>query len=548
MPPKKTHRVEDLSRTLRQSVIASHDVFEHPATAEEFEAVAVLAAFERQADESRFALPPLWPMLLHMVFADIPLPSPEDAAKPFHVSLIPPLMRALRSSIHRHKYIGAQILRNVLCLASPPIDAIVAAGAVPLLAKLLDNVDTSATQFEAACALTCVASSHSACFTKLPGAVASVVRLLDSSDRDVCKQAVRLLGLLADSHAKRIVDAPRAIERFVVLLGSADCSVCETIVRTLGTIAGESIAHRDLVLQYGALAAIVDMLTRLTAGNVSVVLRWEVLRTITKFYRGTPSPPLGLFVMAIPLLVEMVVRSPEPDVTSMTLSALAHITDGGIEGVSAVVSAGALPVIMHHASNRRNAIATPALRCLHNVASADAHHAALAIHHNAIPLLCTVLQRTHVDSKQAEILETLSAIAAGSGPYVNVLLQFGVFDVITDYVTSFSELTRRASQRVVSNALVGASDDVVTDIVGSTAFRALLPAATAQRITLPGVEGLETALVRGFAAVAAIASPDELSTVVDALCEIEDAQVQECVTRIYALTQGADEAARAGGG
>jgi hypothetical protein len=41
---------------------------------------------------------------------------------------------------------------------SPPIDDAIAAGAVPLLAKLLENDNTPATQFEAAWALTNIAS------------------------------------------------------------------------------------------------------------------------------------------------------------------------------------------------------------------------------------------------------------------------------------------------------------------------------------------------------------------------------------------------------
>jgi hypothetical protein len=47
---------------------------EHPASAEEFEAVAVLAALELAADETGYALPPLWPRVLDFL-SDIVLPT-----------------------------------------------------------------------------------------------------------------------------------------------------------------------------------------------------------------------------------------------------------------------------------------------------------------------------------------------------------------------------------------------------------------------------------------------------------------------------------------
>jgi hypothetical protein len=50
--------------------------FEHPARAEEFAAVAVLATLAYEADETGSALPPLWPVMLHSSFTDLILPVP----------------------------------------------------------------------------------------------------------------------------------------------------------------------------------------------------------------------------------------------------------------------------------------------------------------------------------------------------------------------------------------------------------------------------------------------------------------------------------------
>jgi hypothetical protein len=57
--------------------------FEHPARAEEFAAVAVLATLAYEADETGSALPPLWPMVLHSSFTDLILPVPGADAESY---------------------------------------------------------------------------------------------------------------------------------------------------------------------------------------------------------------------------------------------------------------------------------------------------------------------------------------------------------------------------------------------------------------------------------------------------------------------------------
>jgi hypothetical protein len=78
-------------------------------------------------------------------------PATGTAAESLDASSIPQLIRALLSPLLRHQHGGAFGMRKVLSREkSPPIDDVIAAGAVPLLAKLLENDDTPVTQFEAA--------------------------------------------------------------------------------------------------------------------------------------------------------------------------------------------------------------------------------------------------------------------------------------------------------------------------------------------------------------------------------------------------------------
>jgi importin subunit alpha-1 len=475
---------------------------EHPASDAEFAAVAVLATLAFETDTMGSALPPLWPMLLHF-FSDFAAPT-GTAAESLDASAIPQLIRALRSPLLRHQHGGAFGMRKVLSRdESPPIDDAIAAGAVPLLAKLLENDSTPAAQFEAVWALTNIASGTT-------------------------------------DHAACIVNTPRLVSSFVRLLGSADQNVCEQAVWALGSIAGDTPIHRDLLLERGVLTELTHISGRLGDSGMPMTLRRSMTWAISNLCRGEPAPPLSAVASALPYLAAMI-QYPDSEVVIAAMWCLSYISDGTSDRISAVLSHGALPAIIHHLSSGvGKRIEAPALRCLGNIVKGDDHQTALAIELGAITVLCAML--THVYSTRAEakkeILWGLSNIAAGNEQQINALLQAGVFDLIADYVVIDDPRIRKEAQWTVANALQGASPADRTAIIGSASFRALLNAASSHRICLAGVEGIATALEHGFDAVAAITSPDELSAIVEALYEDKDPNVLQHARRIHAMIQG----------
>jgi hypothetical protein len=473
-PPKKTARVEGTTRggyqapTSNTCHMSAHNVIEreHPASDAEFAAVAVFAALAFETDTKGSALPPLWPMLLHF-FSDFAPPT-GTAAESLGVSCIPQLIRALRSPLLRHQHGGAFGMRKVLSHRKlPPIGAAIAAGAVPLLAKLLENDDNPVTQSEAAWALTniaCDTTDHTACIVNTPGLISSFVRLLASAEHNVCEQAVWVLG----------------------------------------SIAGDRSAHRDLLVDHGVIPQLIDILTGLEAPEIPLTLRRSVMRTISNLFRGKPAPPLNAIASVIPCLAAMI-QYPDGEVVANAMWSLWYICDRNNDGILAVLAYGALPAIMHLVSNSAAYsswdLATPTLRCLCNIVSTGGdHYVAVAVQHGAIRALCTALRaqtRCLWSDKKEEILLALSNIAAGNAPQINALLQAGVFDLIAEYVTSDHYQLRKPSQLTIANALQGASPADRTAIIGSASFRALLSAASTASSHRNGpavVEGLETAL------------------------------------------------------
>jgi importin subunit alpha-1 len=476
---------------------------EHPASDVEFSAVAVLATLAFETDTKGSALPPLWPMLLHF-FSDFAVPT-GTAAESLAASCIPQLIRALRSPLLRHQHGGAFGMRKVLSHeTSPPIGDAIAAGAVPLLAKLLENGNTPATQFEAAWALTNIASG--------------------TTDHTAC-----------------IVNTPGLISSFLSLLGSADHNVCEQTVWALGNIAGDSPIYRDLLLERGVLTELTHIPGRFGDSGTTLALRRNMMWTISNLCRGKPAPPLSAVASVLPYVAAMI-HYPDSEVVTDALWCLSYISDGTNDRISAVLAHGALPGIMHHlSSGAAQAIEVPALRCLGNIVSGDELQTTLAIEHGAITVLCAML-RAQVHNPRAVIKKgifwALSNIAAGNAQEKNALLQSGVFDLIANYITMDDQNIRRDCQWTVANALQGASPADRTAIIGSASFRALLNAASSHRICLVGAQGIEVAVEYGFDAVAAIASPDELSVIVAALYEDKDPNVLRHASRIHAMIQG----------
>jgi hypothetical protein len=538
MPPKKTHRVEDSSRILRQSVIASHNVFEHPASAEEFEAVAVLAAFECEADESRFALPPLWPMLLHMVFADITLPPLGDTMEPevrdaFGVVLsktdaakldrvfIPAFVRALRSSIHRHQHSGVVGIRKVLLREKPSsINEVIAAGAVPLLAALLHDDDRPRMQHEAAWALRMVAGG---------------------TTRDTeFRPAWKLTSYWTDTtdQTARIVNTPEVIASLVRVLGSADHNICEHAIRVLGNIALVSASHCDVLLKRGVLTELMGMMSRSDLSADPLTVRRHVTWATACLCCDTPLPPLSSIVAALPLFVEAI-HSPDTDLAVTAMRCLEFFCSGTRDHMSAVVDHGALPAILRHAASGVWDLMTPAVCCLGYIFRGDNHHIAAAIELGTISTLCTVLQaRSGPSWREGDVLWALSNIAGGNAQRINALLQAGVFSLIADAVGSRAERSRLRSQRIVTKALRNASPADRTAIISSPSFQALLTAASTRRILLVGLEGIDYAVTHGLAAVEAVTSLAELSISASALQKIKEPRMQYHAGRINALIHG----------
>jgi hypothetical protein len=481
--------------------------FEHPARAEEFAVVAVLATLAYAADETGSALPPVWPMVLHSSFTDLILPVPgagADASSSGAAS-IPELIRALRSLIPRHQHGGALGIRSQLYLRwDASIDDILAAGTVPLLARLLGNETAPhATQFEAAWGLAIVAAWDTVpCVASAPGAIKGIVSLLGSTGHQ---------------------------------------EACGHAVRALGNIAGESSAFRDLLLESGVVAAMVNVASRT---DIPMSLRCNVAWTISQLL--FPKPPLATIAAAIPFLIEMS-QSSDDALATTGMQPLRSITSGGdCDGISAVIEHGALPVIIRRLSSANNtvgALDTLAVNCLGNIVEGNERHTAQAVEHGAIPALCAVWRKlwqadprstTSYRTSKTIVLRILAKIATGNMDNIHALLQTGALDLMAADLSS--DGLRQEYQRTVGIALRDASHADCAAIIQSTTFQWLISAAQQAHLIPAGVEGLAVAFERAFDTITMVVPPDKLSGLMATLSHFEDdVEAQGPIDRVRAI-------------
>ncbi|XP_072948514.1 importin subunit alpha-1-like [Epargyreus clarus] len=249
--------------------------------------------------------------------------TPQENEKVFTPAEI---VEGLKSSDLATKTAAARAARRMLSREqNPPITIMVNAGIIKPLVKALSRDDCQDLQFEAAWALTNIASG-------------------------------------THDHTMAVVDG-NAIPPLVSLLCRTGV-VGEQCAWALGNIAGDGASPRDAVLAAGALPALLPMLTPTTPSSQLRTATW----TYSNFCRN--KNPLVKFEQVAPALpyISDLLEVTDQDVLADACWALSYLTDGPNERIEGVQSTpGLLPRLVRLLSHTAPAVRTPALRALGNM-------------------------------------------------------------------------------------------------------------------------------------------------------------------------------------
>lgn len=276
------------------------------------------------------------------------------------------------------QYNGTKQVRRLLSRETdPPVEAIIQSGLLPRFVQFLGRNEMPKLQFEAAWALTNVASTQYTSVVVDLGVTPFLSQLLRSPNSDVREQSLWCLG----------------------------------------NIAGDRTEYRDMILRTpGALA---NLLLNITHPENTSMLR-NATWALSNLTRGKPQPDLDLVRDAIPVAAQLLNNS-DTEVLTDTCWTLSYVSDGDNSRIQAVMDAGAVPSLVRLLGHTDHAVVTPALRSVGNVVSGSDEQTNRVCEAGALPALVNLLSSSRRGLRK-EACWALSNVAAGTALQVQGLM------------------------------------------------------------------------------------------------------------------------------
>ncbi|XP_022965670.1 importin subunit alpha-4 [Cucurbita maxima] len=372
---------------------------------------------------------------------------------------IPVLVQGVWSADTAAQLESTTQFRKLLSIeCSPPIDEVIKAGVVPKFVEFLGRHDLPQLQFEAAWALTNVASGTS-------------------------------------EHTRVVIDHG-AVPIFVQLLSSGSDDVREQAVWALGNVAGDSPTCRDLVLSHGAL---VPLLSQLNEHSKLSMLR-NATWTLSNFCRGKPPTPFEQVKPALPILRQLIHLNDE-EVLTDACWALSYLSDGPNEKIQAVIEAGVCPRLVELLLHQSPSVLVPALRTVGNIVTGDDAQTQFVIDNQVLPNLYQLLTQNHKKSIKKEACWTISNITAGNRAQIQAVIEANIVLPLVHLLQHAEFDIKKEAGWAISNATSGGSHQQIQYLVTQGCIKPLCDLLTCPdpRIVTVCLEGLDNILKVGEA-------------------------------------------------
>jgi HEAT repeat protein len=366
------------------------------------------------------------------------------------------LVEAIKRNIPTEQIDATTKIRKLLSIEqNPPIQEVIDAGIVPRLVEFLKKNDLPGLQFEAAWALTNIASGS--------------------------------------SEQTQIVMDAGAIAIFKELLSSPNDDVREQAVWALGNIAGDSPRCRDQVLHHGVME---PLLLNLIESSKLSMLR-NATWTLSNLCRAKPQPNWDLVAPALPTLAKLI-YSTDDEVLTDACWALSYLSDGPNERIQAVIEAGIARKMVELLLHTAFAVQTPALRTVGNIVTGDDYQTQIVINVSVLPCLNALLNSPKKGIKK-ESCWTISNITAGNRVQIQAVIDAGIIPRLITLLKNSDFDIRKEAAWALSNATSGGSSEQIRHMVECNLIEPMceLLICNDARIILVALEGIENLLKVG---------------------------------------------------
>ncbi|KAL0483017.1 importin-alpha [Acrasis kona] len=387
---------------------------------------------------------------------EAPDASTHDPKVIMKLNQLPQLVAGINSSDLAVVTDATSNLRKLLSMErSPPIDEVINANVVPRLVQLLSRGDAPTLQFEAAWALTNIASGSS-------------------------------------EHTEVLIKE-NAVPNFIQLLSSNSHDVKEQAIWALGNIAGDSYQCRNYVLQYGALPPLIKICQDQPKQSILRNATW----TISNLCRGKPSPDLNLVLPALGLLNTLLYNQ-DDEVLTDACWAISYLSDGPNERIQCVLESGVAPKLTELLLHPITSVQTPALRTIGNIVTGNDTQTQTMVNLGALKSLGSLLGHSK-KSIRKEACWTISNITAGSVAQIQSVIDADLFPSLIKLLKESEFDIKKEAAWAISNATSGGSAEQIQYLVNNDCIAPLcdLLVVKDNKILNVALEGLDNILAKG---------------------------------------------------